>query len=977
MTLVSLPLGPGELKRDALKSKKLTQNAQEKPVYRLSIGASTTGIKCIWVGRMPISDCSHHLSLRLLRMTYMPKSSPVAGTRLLLRKSVCDLTLRRIVPNVKSGFVVSMKPIWVLSHGEPVYEPPVPEVDEFTWPMEVDQSAVGIPMCGCRVHDEPAVDWRVSAAGKALHSGRKSDWNFLTIKERLPRPLLARFVNLGLREGFSTAAENINTTKECYVSLVSDASSEELIYPISRTRFKLSSTIGNLPKTQRSSELRAALCGALMPAQRTLALIDEEKFVLPAPATSCNTLSVPSRHATRRKHEGWDTTRLPKPRQKSRRRGWVRTTDLPIDKVLTSNYLNTGVFISSSVTRLNPIFKPWKPVYLAAFDVRIQHNKWLLLDSLLDSFCIDVTHEQLRVPDGGHSFFLVIWQLSTSTYCQYIDTDDDTHLGRLYENHTEIPYFSVPVSGQFPRSLAVPNSTPFPFVIVCAREASNSLMPSSCSNGIRSPEHNPSAKRGSKRTGSANRVNKFPNPSPNKKTQSNTNNGNGHAPRKGQWNLYFSFIGAFEIRVRVCAPGYQLERPYQHAGYPHRPIDNAAAEQAKFSLAVLNAFTVYRTERSYSYQKCFGTLWFLSANLIPFTSIGSSIANFPLSPLVLSPTIADTVRTNQSRLDEPSTPKSPVVTSSHAPAPSTLDESPVMISVAKVAGQPPEDASIPSQPDHIVDTPMVQSEPQQANPQTQLILNRPPEMQSPAITQQPFIPLPYNCALPCTIPDCQGCYTQICPTGTMPISTASVSFYPQRPLVTAVSSVASSGPLTSNVTSGSPGGPCYILVGQELEAQRQQQLYATQMALSQMNLNVSLASDCAVGVPLVQTNGYVRDGPVPGSFIQGVSQPNSLQMVPQSIRFLSRVDRPVKSIPEWNGLDGTNGGTNMMANHALVHHRPYNESYLNRFALSTGRVLQLNDLQPDRTSLVNPSRVYAAMKVVHTLCGMLVSGGWK
>ncbi|KAG5441456.1 hypothetical protein CSKR_107638 [Clonorchis sinensis] len=196
----------------------------------------------------------------------MPKSSPVAGTRLLLRKSVCDLTLRRIAPNVKSGFVVSVEPIWVLSHGEP---------------------------------------------------------------ERLPRPLLARFVNLGLREGFSTAAGNINTTKECYVSLVSDASSEELIYPINRTRFKLSSTIGNLPKTQRSSELRAALCGALMPAQRTLALVDEEKFVLPAPATSCNTLSVPSRHATRRKHEGWDTTRLPKPRQKSRRRGWVRTTDLP------------------------------------------------------------------------------------------------------------------------------------------------------------------------------------------------------------------------------------------------------------------------------------------------------------------------------------------------------------------------------------------------------------------------------------------------------------------------------------------------------------------------------------------------------------------------------------------------------------------------------------------------------------------------
>ncbi|KAG5453887.1 hypothetical protein CSKR_108586 [Clonorchis sinensis] len=43
---------------------------------------------------------------------------------------------------------------------------------------------------------------------------------------------------------------------------------------------------------------------------------------------SCNTLSVPSYHATRWKHEGWDTARLFKPRQgKSRGRGRVRTTD--------------------------------------------------------------------------------------------------------------------------------------------------------------------------------------------------------------------------------------------------------------------------------------------------------------------------------------------------------------------------------------------------------------------------------------------------------------------------------------------------------------------------------------------------------------------------------------------------------------------------------------------------------------------------
>ncbi|KAG5453059.1 hypothetical protein CSKR_106226 [Clonorchis sinensis] len=49
--------------------------------------------------------------------------------------------------------------------------------------------------------------------------------------------------------------------------------------------------------------------------------------------SSCSTLSVPKCHATRRKHEGWDTARLPKPRQgKSRGGGRVRTTDLPVSK---------------------------------------------------------------------------------------------------------------------------------------------------------------------------------------------------------------------------------------------------------------------------------------------------------------------------------------------------------------------------------------------------------------------------------------------------------------------------------------------------------------------------------------------------------------------------------------------------------------------------------------------------------------------
>ncbi|KER26509.1 hypothetical protein T265_06232 [Opisthorchis viverrini] len=48
---------------------------------------------------------------------------------------------------------------------------------------------------------------------------------------------------------------------------------------------------------------------------------------------SCSTLPVPSCHATRRKHEGWDTARLPKPRQgKSSGGGRIRTTDLPVSK---------------------------------------------------------------------------------------------------------------------------------------------------------------------------------------------------------------------------------------------------------------------------------------------------------------------------------------------------------------------------------------------------------------------------------------------------------------------------------------------------------------------------------------------------------------------------------------------------------------------------------------------------------------------
>ncbi|KER29750.1 hypothetical protein T265_03662 [Opisthorchis viverrini] len=50
--------------------------------------------------------------------------------------------------------------------------------------------------------------------------------------------------------------------------------------------------------------------------KRNVSAVDQKKRF------SCGKLPVPSCHATRRKHEGWDTARLPKPRQgKSRGRG--------------------------------------------------------------------------------------------------------------------------------------------------------------------------------------------------------------------------------------------------------------------------------------------------------------------------------------------------------------------------------------------------------------------------------------------------------------------------------------------------------------------------------------------------------------------------------------------------------------------------------------------------------------------------------
>ncbi|KAG5443950.1 hypothetical protein CSKR_113806 [Clonorchis sinensis] len=69
---------------------------------------------------------------------------------------------------------------------------------------------------------------------------------------------------------------------------------------------------------------------AIQPDSPHCGLIHTFYLNAPEPIRNCSTLPVPSCHATRGKHEGWDTARLPKPRQgKSRCRGRVRTTNLP------------------------------------------------------------------------------------------------------------------------------------------------------------------------------------------------------------------------------------------------------------------------------------------------------------------------------------------------------------------------------------------------------------------------------------------------------------------------------------------------------------------------------------------------------------------------------------------------------------------------------------------------------------------------
>ncbi|KAG5453893.1 hypothetical protein CSKR_108580 [Clonorchis sinensis] len=59
---------------------------------------------------------------------------------------------------------------------------------------------------------------------------------------------------------------------------------------------------------------------------------------------SCNTLSVPNCHAARRKHEGWDTARLSKPRQGNSRGRDVRATLIAAQFITLK--LQVNVFLS-------------------------------------------------------------------------------------------------------------------------------------------------------------------------------------------------------------------------------------------------------------------------------------------------------------------------------------------------------------------------------------------------------------------------------------------------------------------------------------------------------------------------------------------------------------------------------------------------------------------------------------------------------
>ncbi|KER31989.1 hypothetical protein T265_01916 [Opisthorchis viverrini] len=63
-------------------------------------------------------------------------------------------------------------------------------------------------------------------------------------------------------------------------------------------------------------------------------------------AFSCSTLPVPSCHATRRKYDGWDTARLPKPRQgKSSGGGRIRTADLQVSNPRSNHFGHLAIWV--------------------------------------------------------------------------------------------------------------------------------------------------------------------------------------------------------------------------------------------------------------------------------------------------------------------------------------------------------------------------------------------------------------------------------------------------------------------------------------------------------------------------------------------------------------------------------------------------------------------------------------------------------
>ncbi|KER22127.1 hypothetical protein T265_09696 [Opisthorchis viverrini] len=79
-------------------------------------------------------------------------------------------------------------------------------------------------------------------------------------------------------------------------------------------------------------------------------------------SSSCSTLSVPSCHAIQRKHEGWDTARLPKPRQ-----GPVKPTKMHFDVSSQRKLVQSS---SGKDIIINGVFGPWRDYSTIDYDSR-------------------------------------------------------------------------------------------------------------------------------------------------------------------------------------------------------------------------------------------------------------------------------------------------------------------------------------------------------------------------------------------------------------------------------------------------------------------------------------------------------------------------------------------------------------------------------------------------------------------------------